>query len=126
MVNRVVNTQKTVVGMSKNMNRYRRILVVVPLNIKLQLSIRRMCVDFCRDSASALVKQSQDTFINVVVNQNDPADCTFDQLRGKFISIVDLPFKKHAFNRRQCSAVRTKNSILSSVRLTRCSSRSNR
>ena len=62
MVNCVVNAQKTVVGMSKNMNRYRRILAVVPPNIKLKLGIRRMRVDFCRDSDNAFVKQSQDTF----------------------------------------------------------------
>ena len=88
MIGRVINAQKAVVRICKDMNRYRQILAVVPLDIKLQLFIRRMSVDFCRYSAPSLVEQSQDTFINVVVNQNYSPACIFDQFTGKFVEFA--------------------------------------
>ena len=104
MVNGLVNHQKAVVGIFKNLNINGFVLRVVKINVVLQGWSYLTGINCGFYPRRTLVKKFQNRIIYIIVNENDPFLCAANQVADKDMGIKHLTFKKDAFNWRELGA----------------------
>ena len=71
MVKSIVYNQEAVMNIIGCAHIYRLILVIMPFYIQTQIIVNPLCIYSSKDSSIALVQQSQNCFIDIIVNKDD-------------------------------------------------------
>ena len=80
---------------------YRHILVIMPFYIQTQIIVNPLCIYRSEHPSIALVQQSQNCFINIIVNKNDAFAGSFYEVADKNVCVEYLSIEKNALSRWQ-------------------------
>lgn len=97
MVKSVVYHHEPVVDMWSLPDINRSVLVVMPFDIKLQLTVNTPCIYGSRNARLPLVEECQNGFVNIVVNKDNPILRSLDEVADEHIGIEYLSVKQDAF-----------------------------
>ncbi len=101
MVKSIVYNQEAVMNIIGCAHIYRLILVIMPFYIQTQIIVNPLCIYSSKDSSIALVQQSQNCFIDIIVNKDDAFTGSFYEVADKNVCIEYLSIEKNALSGRQ-------------------------
>ena len=101
MVKSIVYNQEAVMNIRGCAHIYRHILVIMPFYIQAQIIVNPLCIYRSEHPSIALVQQSQNCFIDIIVNKDDAFTGSFYEVADKNVCIEYLSIEKNALSGRQ-------------------------
>ena len=96
MVKSIVYNKEAIMNIRGCAYIYRHILVIMPFYIQAQIIVNPLCIYSSKDSSIALVQQSQNSFIDIIVNKDDAFAGSFYEVTDKNVCVEYLSIEKNA------------------------------